>query len=89
MLHLCNLFVLKGSFLLPCWRPAFPFLRFFVSQLEPTRNLTPTYNSLIQIHHFSNFPEFDILAECHVPISAIWGRLAGNIHAQKKKTKTF
>lgn len=31
--------------------------------------------------------KFDVLAECYVPISAIWGHLGENIHAQKKKKK--
>lgn len=57
MLQSWKLLDLTRNFLLTCWRPAFPFLRFFVSQLEPTRNLTPTCNGLIQIQCFSNFPE--------------------------------
>lgn len=57
MLQSWKLLDLKWNFLLTCWRTAFPFLRFFVSQLEPTRNLTPTCNGLIQIQCFSNFPE--------------------------------
>lgn len=70
--------VLKWNFLLPRRRSGFPFLRFFVSQLEPTRNSTPTYSSVIQIHHFSNFPE----VQCFGRIS---GTYFGNIGSFQRK----
>lgn len=70
--------VLKWNFLLPHRRSGFPFLRFFVSQLEPTRNSTPTYNSVIQIHHLSNFPE----VQCFGRIS---GTYFGNIGSFQRK----
>lgn len=48
MLQSCNLSLNKTFFLSHC-RPACPFLRLFVSQLEHTRRLTPTNNNHTQI----------------------------------------
>lgn len=82
--------VLKWNFLLPHRRRGFPFLRFFVSQLEPTRNLTPTYNHVIQIHNFWNFPE----VQCFGSVSGTYSGNTGSFrrkypHWKKERKRAF